>query len=185
MPKKITKQSGFTMVELMVTVLIASIIMVAISGVIADASKGYNQMYNRIHGDIINDAYVARLRFDKICRSARAGTAILNADATTLQVLYYSKPNNTNDPNLPPDRYAEFYLNNTNLMLDTGTYNPNTGVIAQTGTETVARNVVGSSLKFSAPVNEKSVQMVMTLDKNPAINSDYSITVTCGSIMHN
>lgn len=172
MPKKTRKQSGFTLIELMVTILIASIAMVGIGGVIADAHRGFRQMYERIHGDIVTDAYAARLRFDKICRMARAGTAALNADATAVQISYYSTPNTTGDADLPPDCNATFSLSGTNLVLNTGT-----------GTETVARNV--TELQFSAPVDGKSVQMVMTLDKDLNKDSDYSITVTCGSIMHN
>ena len=178
MAKKIRKQAGFTLIELMVTMLIASVVMLGIAGIMADAHRGYNQMYTRIHGAIVTDAYAARLRFDKICRRARVGTAALNADATAVLVLYYSVPNDTNDPYQEQDRYALFYQSGTNLMLDTGTYDPNTGVTVPTGTETVAGNV--TELQFSAPIDGKSVQMVLTLS-----NADHSITVTCGSIMHN
>jgi prepilin-type N-terminal cleavage/methylation domain-containing protein len=173
--------TGFTMIELMVTVLIASVVMLGIGGVIADAHKGFRQMYDRIHGDIVTDAYAARLKFDKMCRKARAGTAALNEDATAVLVLYYSAPNDTNDPYLPPDRYAIFYQSGTNLMLDTGT----TATWTPDTTEIVAGNV--TELQFSVPVDVKSVQMVMTLDEdqNPDDDSGYSITITCGSIMHN
>lgn len=171
MPKKITKQSGFTLIEMMVTIVIVSIVMLAIAGVIADAHKGYSQMCDRIQGDIVTDAYAARLRFDKICRMARAGTAIVGTSPPTLRVSYYSVPNTTGDPDLSPDSNATFSLSGTNLVLNTGT-----------GTETVARNVI--ELRFSE-VDDKSVQMVMTLDKDPGNPNDYSITVTCGSIMHN
>jgi len=176
MKEKTLKKSGFTLIELMVTVLIASIVLLGIGSVIADATKGYRQMYDRIHGDIVNDAYVARLKFDKVCRMARAGTATVGTSPPTLTVLYYSTPNLTGGANLAPDSSATFSLSGTNLVLNTISGGVNT-------TETVARNV--TKLQFSEPIGGKSVQMVMTLDKNPEINSDYSITVTCGSIMHN
>ena len=79
----------------------------------------------------------------------------------SLSVLYYSTPNVNGDADLPPDRYAAFFLNGTDLMLATGTYDPNSGATVQTGTETVAGNV--TELQFSAPPDFKSVQMVMTL----------------------
>lgn len=175
-----TKKSGFTLVEMMVTILILTVVMLGLAGVMADSHKGYNRMYKRIHGDVVNDAYVARLRFDKVCRKARAGSADLGIDPDVpfLQILYYSTPNTNGPADLPPDRYAQFYLNGADLMLDTGTYDPETGVGPPTGTETVARNV--TELKFSA-VGGKCCQMVMTLLKD----GEHSITVTCSSIMHN
>lgn len=187
MQKRKTKKSGFTLIELMVTILIASIVLLGLANVIADAHRGYGKMYTRVHGNIVNDAYVARLRFDKICRQARAGSAALNADATAVQVLYYSTPNvnGSADGDDELNRYALFYQSGTDLMLETGTYDPNTGNTTPTGTpETVAGNVM--ELQFSAP-DTRSVQMVMTLkNQNPANDDDrHSITVTCGAIMHN
>jgi len=174
MPNRKTKRPGFSLIELMVTILIASIVLLGLANIMADAHRGYGKMYERIHGDVVNDAYVARLRFDKICRRARAGTAVVDTSVPSLQVLYYATPNMDGDADLPPDRYAEFYLSGTDLMLDTG-ITPGTPTAPP---ETVASNVI--ELQFSAPLDGKSVQMVMTLS-----DSDHSMTVTCGSIMHN
>ena len=167
------KKSGFTLIEMMVTMLIAGIVMLGLANVIADAHRGYGKMYTRIHGNIVNDAYIARLRFDKICRKAVGGIAALGPDAESLTVVYYSVPNTTEDPDLPPDMYAEFYLSNTDLLLATGAIGPNTVPT----TETVAGNV--TELQFSVP-DSRSVQMVMTL-----ADPNHSITITCGSIRHN
>ena len=181
MAKRTTNNPGFTLVELMVTILISSIVLLGIGGVIADSHKGYNRMFTRIHGAIVNDAYFARLRFDKVCRQARAGSATVDASVPSLRVLYYSIPNYSSDPDQEPDSYATFFLDGTYpapLMLARGTYDPNTEAYTQTSTETVAGNV--TELQFSAPFDGKSVQMVMTLSDN-----NHSMTVTCGSIMHN
>ena len=56
-------------------------------------------------------------------------------------------------------------------------YDPNSGTTAEISSITVAKNV--EELNFSANHN-KSVQMIMTLD-----NDDHSMTITCGSVMHN
>jgi prepilin-type N-terminal cleavage/methylation domain-containing protein len=173
-----TKNDGLTLVELMITVLIASIAIVGISGVIAGSHRDYRLMFERIHGDIVNDAYSARLRFDKICRKARAGTALIDTSIPSLEVLYYSSPNVNGSAYLDPDRYARFYLSGTNLMLETA---PIGGT--DDAPELVARNVV--ELEFSAPDGGRSVQMVMTLDEDTDDDSDYSLTITCGAIMHN
>lgn len=184
-PNRKTKESGFTLIELMVTILLASVVFLGVAVVLADGIKGYDRMFRRIHGDVVNDAYFARLKFDKICRMSRSGSIRLDPSVPSLQVLYYSTPNVNGAADLEPNRYAQFYLNGTDLMLGTGTYDPETDTATQTDTQIVAGNVAESSpgvssLKFSAPVGGKCCQMVMTL-----ADSDHSITITCSSIMHN
>ena len=80
----------------------------------------------------------------------------------------------------PPDSFAKFYKSGTNLLLETGPI----GTTDSTP-EVLARNVAELEFSFSNPQDSKSVQMVMTLDKDTSNASDYSITITCGSIMHN
>jgi len=178
MTNKKARNDGLTLVELMITVLIASIAIVGISGVIAGSHRDYRLMFERIHGDIVNDAYSARLRFDKICRKAKAGTALVDSSIPSLEVLYYSSPNVNGSAYLPPDRFARFYLSGTDLMLETA---PIGGT--DDTPERVARNVV--ELEFSALGDGKSVQMVMTLDEDTDDDTDYSLTIACGAIMHN
>ena len=178
MTNKKTRNDGLTLVELMITVLIMSIAIISISGVIAGSHRNFRLMFERIHGDIVNDAYATRLRFDKICRKAKAGTALVDTSVPSLEVLYYSSPNVNDSANLPPDRFALFYLSGTNLMLDTGPI----GSDADTS-EILARNV--AELEFSALSDSKSVQMVMTLDEDTDNDHDYSQTIACGAIMHN
>jgi prepilin-type N-terminal cleavage/methylation domain-containing protein len=166
------RNTGFTLIELMITVLIVTVAAVAISGVIAGSHLQYAQMFKRVHGDVANDSYNSRLIFDRICRKAKASSAVINSSVPSLRVDYYSNPNVNGSAYLIPDKFAIFYLGGTNLMLDTG----NVGSSADTST-VIARNV--TELEFSAP-NIKSAQMVMTLK-----NNDHSITITCGSVMHN
>ena len=180
-PNKTKQNSGFTLIEMMVTILIAGIVILGLANVMADTYRSYRKMYERVHGNIANDAYVTRIRFDRICRKARAGSAFVDTSVPSLRVLYYATPNMTGYAGLPPDRYAEFYLNGTNLVLDTGTIAAGT----RATTEIVARNVHADTLQFSAPVDDKSVQMVMTLGKIGDADSKYSTTVICGAIMHN
>lgn len=178
MDNKINKnRSGFTLMELMVTILIASFVFMGVAIVIADGVRGFKRMNLRVHGDVVNDAYFARLIFDKTCRQARAGSAELNKISTpSLRVLYYSvTPSATEEP----DRYAEFYLNDNSktLFLEKGSYDPNSGSTNYISTTKVARNV--EELNFTE-MHYKSVQMVMTLK-----NEDHSMTIICGSVLHN
>ncbi len=177
------KNHGFTLIELMVTVIIVAVAILGISGVIAGSHRDYAQMFKRVHGDISNDAYTSRLRFDRICRKARAGSAVIDTSIPSLTVLYYSSPNVNGSAILelsPPDSFAKFYKSGTNLLLETGPV----GTTDSTP-EVLARNVAELEFSFSNPQDSKSVQMLMTLDKDTSNASDYSITITCGSIMHN
>ena len=172
-PNRMAGRRGFTLIELMVTILIASIVVLGVASVMADAHRGYNRMYQRIHGNVITEAYTARMRFDAICRKASSGGVSLDTSIPMLEVYYYSVPNVHGDADLLPDLYAQFYLNGTSLMLARGDI-VSGAVIA---TEVLATNV--TELKFSAD-SGRSVQMVMTLD-----DGRDSITVTCGSMRHN
>jgi hypothetical protein len=183
MTNRKNRNHGFTLIELMVTAIIVVIAIIGISGVIAGSHRDYSEMFKRVHGDIANDAYTARLRFDKVCRKAKAGSAVIDSSVPSLQVLYYSSPNVNGSALLelsPPDSFAKFYKSGSNLLLETGLI----GTTDDTP-EVVARNVTELEFSYSNPEDSKSVQMVMTLDKDASNANDYSITITCGSIMHN
>ena len=70
MKTDLKSRAGFTLVELMVTIVIASIVLLGIGYVLVDAHRGYNKMFTRVHGDIVNQAHEARVIFDKICRQS-------------------------------------------------------------------------------------------------------------------
>ncbi len=178
-----SRNRGFTLIELMVTAIIVAIAILGISGVIAGSHRDYAQMFKRVHGQISNDAYTTRLRFDKICRKARFGSAVIDTSVPSLEVLYYSSPNVNGSPLLelsPPDSYAKFYLSGNQLLLETGLIDT-----TDSTPEVLASNVSDLEFSYSNPNDSKSVQMVMTLDKDTSNSYDYSITITCGSIMHN
>ncbi|MBN2589345.1 MAG: prepilin-type N-terminal cleavage/methylation domain-containing protein [Sedimentisphaerales bacterium] len=166
------KNKGITLIELMVTVVIIVVAIVSISGVIAGVHKDYSKMYKRVHGNVTNESYTARLKFDQVCRRGTAGKALIDTSIPSLEIWYYSVPNVNDEAYLPPDKFARFYRSDTNLMLSTG----DIGSSADT-TQIVASNVIG--LEFSY-LNPKSVQMVMTLK-----DQNHSKTITCGSVMHN
>ncbi len=185
MKKNITNKSGFTLIELMVTILIASFVFLGVAMVLADSVRGFKQMQTRVHGAIVNDAYFARLRFDSVCRKASKVYGHIVYDAATPQevtVFWYS--DNINPEALGLNKYAKFYLSGTNFMLDQGpaTYNSTdesvTASATVDSTMTVAANV--TELKFS--VDGTSVQMTLTLFDN---NLQQGLTVVCSSIRHN
>ena len=173
MNKISTNRRGVTLMELLVTMAIASIVMLGASVIIVDAHYSWNSMYERIHGDVMSDAYFARMRFDTMCRKADGADVRLDADVPLLEVYCYSVPNVGDDPDLSPDLFVQFYLNGTELVQDVGDIATST----VTSSAVIARNVV--ELKFSAE-GDRGAQMLLTLN-----NGEESITVTCGSVRHN
>ena len=59
---------GFTIIELMISIVVLSIIAISIGTVIVDGQNSWNSMYNRIHSNVVSDGYVARKKFDSIIR---------------------------------------------------------------------------------------------------------------------
>ena len=59
---------GFTLVELMITMVIMVIVISAIGVVLFDSQRGWNFMYNRLYSDVVADSYVARKKFDAVMR---------------------------------------------------------------------------------------------------------------------
>jgi prepilin-type N-terminal cleavage/methylation domain-containing protein len=173
MNKNFKNRRGVSMMELVVAILISSIVLLGAAVIIVDAHRGWNSLYQRIHGDVLNDAYYARMRFDSMCRKADGGIVRLEADVPLLELYYYSVPNVGSDPYLSPDLFVQFYLNGTELIQDSGDIATST----VTSSEVIARDV--TELKFSAD-GGRGAQMLLTLN-----NGQESITVTCGSIRHN
>jgi len=179
MEKSRTIKHGFTLIELMVTILIASVSMLAIGMVIADSHRGYRRMFTRIHGGVVDDAYVARLLFDKICRSS-SGSYEKYDEAVPSEVQVYLYSNNIS-PGADPDQYARFYLSGTDLMLERGsaTYDEANKEMTS-GAASGLAVVVGNVMELKFDIEGSSVQMVLTLD-----DGEHGLTVTCTSIRHN
>lgn len=184
MNNKNTTRAGFTLIELMVTVLLASIVFLGVAVVLADSVRGYKQMLTRIHGNIVNDAYFARVKFDSICRRSSRFAADIIYDAANPAVITLFLYSDNITPTPGPDRFANFYLsglNNGDLTLDQGpaTYDDATKLWTTGAVDSsmvVAKNVTG--LNFS--VIGKSVQMTLTVD-----DGKHGLTVTSSAVKHN
>lgn len=172
-----TTRTAFTLVELMVTILIASVVIIAIGGVLAGAHRDYRKTYDRVYGDVTTQAYISRMTFDSICRkSSRYHKTTTGTNE--LYVYYYSAGNTTKPTDDPiPDRYAHFYTTGGSLMVDQG---PLVSLTPQTADSSIelAENV--TSAVFLQPESSNSIQMILTLD-----DGKQGITVTCSSVRHN
>ncbi|MBN2269564.1 MAG: hypothetical protein JXN61_03065 [Sedimentisphaerales bacterium] len=166
------RRAGFTITELMVTVVIAVIVLFAIGVVIADSVRGWQKTYDQVYADVRTDSYVVRAAFDGIVRKAVGYMHQVDPAGTWLEVYYYS---NNYAPQI--DRYARIFYASGMLMVDYGTYtlgaNPPTSSLR---TDIICENV--SSCVFRD--DGRSAQMILTLD-----DGSQSVEVTTSAVMHN
>ncbi len=166
--KELTVQPGFTIVELMITVMLAAIVMFGVGAMVVDSQRGWHRMYNRIYSDVATDSYVARKTFDSVTRKASSETLLLDAAGNWLEVYYYADANSA-----VVDRYARFsYDGIDQLNIEYGIVEPRETLTIRT----VCENV--SSCVFKAA--GCSAQMILTLD-----NGSQTATVVSSAIMHN
>jgi len=171
-----TGKYGFTLVELMVAMLISIIVLLGVGGVLADAVKGWNQMYDRVNGGIIVDAYVASNTFDSVVRKCTYVRPSTDCSAQDVYVYYYS-----NLTSAVLDKYARFYQDDNTLQVEYGDYDAEEdeeGARTPVTTNILANNV--TAVNFSITPGSAAVKMVLTLD-----DTKHSITVACSAIRHN
>jgi len=168
------RASGFSLLEMTVTMLISSILMVGVSGVIVGAQKGWNDAYRRVYGQVVTDAYMARRVFDKVVRKASIKKCVVGLSNDDVEVYYYDSPASTH-----PDRYARFYYDGSNLMLEYGQLEPGTFDYANNNsptTQTLAQNVTGCYFAQSTIC----LHMSLTLD-----DGRHRISAVVSSTRHN
>jgi len=170
--KTVKNRSAITLIELMITIMVASIVMLSIGFLLVDNQRGYNRMYGRVLGEVVTDAYVTRKAFDATCRKASAKKYRLGLDGDFIEVYYYQ---DVNSPEI--DRYASFYRRGDELMVDYGVVEAETwNIKSPFSTVRLAKNV--RAVTFSA--DACSVRMVLRLD-----NGREAMTVTTSAVRHN
>ncbi len=168
---KTKKTKGFTLVELMVTALAAVIVIAGAGIILVDSQRGWNKMYNRVHGDVTTDAYVARRAFDTAVRKSTINRSLVDADGQFVEVYYYRDFNSVS-----PDKFTNFYRNGSLLLVDYGEYDWDSKTTIPVSTVTLARNV--KAVNFS--IQGVSVQMLLTLD-----DEKESVTLVSSALRHN
>jgi Tfp pilus assembly protein FimT len=167
--KKLTVRQGFTIVELMITVLIVTMVMFGIGVMVVDSQRGWNRMYNRIYSDVATGSYVARRTFDSVIRKASGGQLLLDDAATWIEVYYYADANSA-----VIDRYARFSYDagDSQLSIEYGIAEPRQTLSVQT----VCENVSSCVFKRAG----RSAQMMLTLD-----DGSQTASVVTSAVMHN
>jgi hypothetical protein len=167
---KAKKQKGFTLVELLIAALMASIVIVGLGVVIANTQSSYGTVYDKLHGDVITDAFVVRRLFDSVIRKSSTSTITIDEDNDSILALYYE-----NDSSTYLDSYIRLYTSGLELMAEYGTVDTD-GARTTTTTETVCENVASCTFRQSGT----SVRMVLTLDDDQRTN-----TVISSAVLHN
>jgi hypothetical protein len=171
--KQIAKRNylGFTMVELIAALAMALVVVLTVGVVMSGSHSSWNQIYSRIYSDVVTDAYMAKAVFDSICRKSSNQRCLVDAQGEFAEVYYYEDVNN-----IRPDKYATFYLNNQNLMVDYGDLVPGTWNPLQIlNTVRLARHV--QDVDFF--VSGNAVTVILNLN-----DGSQAMTVMCSSIRH-
>lgn len=179
-----TSRRGVTLVELMLTVLIATIVMLTLGIMLVDMQRGWNRLYNRTYESVAADAYVSRRVFDRYVRKATIrryaiGGIYNNAMAgSSLEVYYYGGAASPD-----PDTFARFYVDGGGILrVETGLYDwyeepwPNPGSGSAVTDEILAEKVENVQFLFAGSV----IKMVLYLD-----SGQEDIVITSSAVRHN
>ena len=187
--KKNILRRGFTLIELMITILAAIVLVIGISGMLAAGHKNYNNMFARVNSDVVRNSYEARSIFDSTVRRSVYEFVDLNTTHDNLVVYYYPNPSDLTTLGDYPTRYAMFYKAGTELKLQRGSFSgwpPPANPAPDSGDTVIAKNV--TFVEFT--IVGGSVRMSLTLDStnNPGISNKLrtaKIDVTSTAIRFN
>ncbi|MHC4212217.1 MAG: PulJ/GspJ family protein [Planctomycetota bacterium] len=166
---KTYRQHGVTLIELMITIAMVTIVILSVGIVLVDTQRGWNKMYNRVHGAVSTDSYVAKKVFDRVVRKSSKKRYALSPG--NLVVFYYNDLSSTY-----LDRYTSFQLSGTNLLGNFGSVDSSEALSNPTSSMVVARNVEAADFSVSGA----SVRMALRLN-----DGEYAVTVTSSAVRHN
>ncbi len=170
---KMAKANGFTIIELIVTAVAASIVVLSVGLLLVDSQRGWSTIYDRINSDV--DGYIARKTFDLVIRKASRNSTLLAVDGSWIEVYYYEDSNSAR-----VDQYARFSYETTGdagqLDVEYGDWRPGTEVPRDNTTVQTICSDVSNCVFVTAG---KSVQMILTLD-----DGSHSVTVTSSAVLH-
>ena len=162
----------------MMTLILASIMILALGTVLVDNQKGWLKMFSRTFSDVVVDGYVTQNTFFTIVRKSSIAVYEyeLSVDETQIvavEVYYYSDTGTTDI-----DRYARFYISGSTLSVDEGIIDTTVVPwVKETPVTTVlARNVASGYFD----INGSSIQLVLNLD-----NGREDMKVICSAVRHN
>jgi len=176
--KKNYRSTGFTLIELIMTIAISIVVLLSVGVVLVDNQRGWHRMYTRTYSDIITDGYVARKMFDAMVRKAHREMCLLDVAGSWIEVYLYAGNYSTD-----VDRYARFYYQHPgeneakgHLNVEYGNWNPGSAYPRDVvSTQRICSNVTSCVFKRAG----RCASMILTLD-----NGSQTITVTSSSVRH-
>lgn len=156
--RKFKSSRGFTLIELITAMAIMLFVILAIGMTLVDGQRGWNNMYERMHSDVVTDGYFARRKFDSVLRKASREKILIDPAGSWVEVYYYAS-----DASTVLDRYARLYTSGNKLNVEYGQLDPTSTL----STEIVCENV--SSCTFEQL--GRSIQMVLKLDNGKQTNT--------------
>jgi prepilin-type N-terminal cleavage/methylation domain-containing protein len=165
MKKRPRDLRGFTLVELMITMVIMLVVGLAIGVVIVDGQSSWSHMYDSMNSDVVTDGYVARKKFDVVMRNASREKILLGDAGGWIEVYYYAS-----HLSKVVDRYVRFYAADGDLNIENGQLDPR----ATLDVETVCGNVTACTFRSVG----QSTQMILTLDNGTRANTIVTSAVT-------
>lgn len=149
---------GFTLVEMMTTVVVMATVGLAIGVVIVDGQTSWNVAYERANSDAITQGYAARKKLDAAIRGASNQRFVMAKDGSWIEAYTYASSESTE-----VDRYWRFYVSDGYLIAEYGQVEPREIL----NVETVCENVSACTFRQ----NGKSIQMTLTLDDGVQTNT--------------
>lgn len=162
-------KSGFTLVEITVTLSTAMIILLAVGFALGDGLGTFNDLSSTTFSDAYDDAIYVRRYFDTTIRKS-SGTPYLDPNSNSLKVYFYNGWESTF-----LDRYTRFFMSEDLLRAEFGTVDSGGGE-QSFDVETICDNV--SDCDFN--VSGKSAQMILELN-----DGSNSYTVATSAVAHN
>jgi len=162
------KNSGMTLIELMVAIAIAAIGILAASGAMADSFKSWGVMYNKVNSDVVVQGYTVTNSFEKVVRQSTL--SIIGMDTNTnpawVEVFYAKSATPT-----VLDQHAKFSYDSSKdeLLLERGT-------IGATTPQIICENVTSCVFKRA----DASIQMIMTIT-----SGNQTVKVISSALLHN
>jgi len=112
-----TSKKGLTIIELLITVVMAGIVILGIGAVLVHTQRNWENIYEQVNGETTSDAYVAKRAFESVIRSSSVSLRppALSENGNFIEFYLYENLWSNNI-----DSYARFYVENGELMLMCG-----------------------------------------------------------------
>jgi hypothetical protein len=167
MHKKILEvRRGFSLSELMVTVLVTMILILGAAFIVTDSQRMWGRIYSRANSNVVQEGFIARKTFERLVRKASGEGFLVDPAGFWLEVYYYASDSSTT-----LDRYARLYESAGELVVEEGILEPRETLNVRTVSRCVQRCVFKG--------DGRSAQMLLTLS-----NGEQTIGVPVSAFMH-